>query len=213
MPGTYVDPRQPDQRLLTWYPDNFNAYECDVDTSDDSPVVTCRYGPAMGKQPTPPITPEQFDEACRQDGAARRAGQPGVVWHSGNEFQKTIRLVGDRIEIRYTGVAPGHVVSNEFTVDLERAVLDGVGQQRKVDPSGRLAAVVENDWACQVTIELHDNCVFAQEQEPLVMPSWQWPARRAPPETYDALRRVLTDDLRVTCVAGNQFGYDIVLPT
>ena len=32
------------------------------------------------------------------------------------------------------------------------------------------------------------------------------------PETYDALRRVLTDDLRVTCVAGNEFGYDIVLP-
>jgi hypothetical protein len=23
---------------------------------------------------------------------------------------------------------------------------------------------------------------------------------------------VLTDDLRVTCVAGNEFGYDIVLP-
>ena len=32
------------------------------------------------------------------------------------------------------------------------------------------------------------------------------------PETYDALRRVLTDDLRVTWVAGNEFGYDIVLP-
>ena len=46
-----------------------------------------------------------------------------------DEFQKTIRLVGDRVEIRYAGVAPGHVVSNEFTVDLERAVLDGVGQQ------------------------------------------------------------------------------------
>ena len=52
--------------------DNFNAYDCDVDISDDSPVVTCRYGPAMGKQPTPPVTPEQFDDACRQDGVARR---------------------------------------------------------------------------------------------------------------------------------------------
>jgi hypothetical protein len=211
MPGTYVDPRQPDQRLSTWYPDNFNAYDCDVDTIDDSPVVTCRYGPAMGNQPTLPITPAQFDEACQLDGAARRAGQPGVVWHSGNEFQKTIRLVGDRIEIRYTGVAPGHVVGNEFTVDLERAVLDGVGQQRTVDPSGRLAAV-ESTMGVQVTIELHDNCVFAQEQEPLVTLSGNREAGAAP-ETYDALRRVLTDDLRVTCVAGNQFGYDIVLPT
>ena len=210
LPGTYVDPRQPDQRLLTWYPDNFNAYECDVDTSGDSPVVTCRYGPAMGKQPTPPVTPEQFDDACRQDGVARRAGEPGIVWHGGNEFQKTIRLVGDRIEIRYAGVAPGHVVSNEFTVDLERAVLDGVGQQRKVDPSGRLA-VVENALGVPVAVELRDNCVFAEEQEPLIMPTGAGQPGVAP-ETYDALRRVLTDDLRVTCVAGNEFGYDIVLP-
>jgi hypothetical protein len=156
-------------------------------------------------------SPAQFDEACQQDGAARRAGQPGVVWHSGNEFQKTIRLVGGRIEIRYTGVAPGHVVGNEFTVDLERAVLDGVGQQRTVDPSGRLAAV-ESTMGVQVTIELHDNCVFAQEQEPLVTLSGNGEPGAAA-ETYDALRRVLTDDLRVTCVAGKQFGYDIVLPT
>jgi hypothetical protein len=103
------------------------------------------------------------------------------------------------------------VVGNEFTVDLERAVLDGVGQQRTVDPSGRLAAV-ESTMGEQVTIELHDNCVFAQEQEPLVTLNGNGEPGAAP-ETYDALRRVLTDDLRVTCVAGNQFGYDIVLPT
>ena len=103
------------------------------------------------------------------------------------------------------------MVSNEFTVDLERAVLDGVGQQRKVDPSGRLA-VVENALGVSVAVELHDNCAFAQEQEPLIMPTGAGQPGVAP-ETYDALRRVLTDDLRVTCVAGNEFGYDIVLPT
>jgi hypothetical protein len=206
--GTYTDPRQPDQQLLTWYPDNFNVYDCEAETDNESPVVTCRYGPGTGDQPTLPITPAKFDDACRTDGAARRTGQPGIVWHSGNEFSKTIRLVNDRIEIRYAGVAPGHVVSNEFTVDLERAVLEGVGQRRTADRSGRRTTIV-NEAGVQVAVELRDNCGFASAQQPVSLSN----PDGAAPETYDALRRVLTDDLQVSCVAGGRFGYDIVLPS
>ena len=50
--------------------------------------------------------------------------------HNGDDFAKTISLSGDRIEIRYSGVRPGHIVANEFTVDLERAVLAGVAAAR-----------------------------------------------------------------------------------
>jgi hypothetical protein len=210
LPGTYVDSRQPDQPQLAWYPDNFNAYDCAVDTSGDAPVVTCRYGPPVGDQPTGPITPAQFDAACQVDGAARRAGQPGIVWHSGTEFRKTVRLVDDRIEIRYAGVAPGHAVSNEFTVDLERAVLDGIGQRRTADPSG-VRVTVDSTAGFRVAVELHENCVFAAEQLPLTVPSDNGQPGRS--ESYNALRRVLTEDLRVTCVAGDRFGYDVVLPT
>jgi hypothetical protein len=200
--GTYIDPRFGSQP--GWYPDNFDAYDCDVRSDGAGPIVTCRYGPAQGEQPIYPITADQFDCVCKKDGLARRTGQPGIVWHNGEDFHKTIRLDGTRIEIRYSGVRPGHVVANEFTVDLRRAVLCGVGQRRTTSSSNR-SAMVENDEGLRVSLLLGANCDFAPAQQTVA-------ASGDGATSYDGLHRVLTDDVRLVCAAGGDFGYDIVLP-
>jgi hypothetical protein len=153
--GINRDERTPERDQPCWYPDNFNAYQC---AAVDAPVptVTCQLQPATGSAP---LDPDLFNAACELDGAARRRGEPGIVCHANEPatlISKTFTLQDNVIGVRYDNVPAGHVVTNEFCVDLENSVLCG-NQQRKSVTGG---AVTLTNAGAAVTVTLISGCQF-----------------------------------------------------
>ncbi len=189
----------PDDGIFDWYyPDNFNAY--DVVARDDT-SVTLAYddGAPLDRTPT---TLEELDRRLAEDRASRVAGGPGLVLHDTarfGRFRKTIRLDGDVVRVSYADTRPGHLVANEFCVDLWAAAVRGQRQSARVHGS---TATVTNDAGLAVTVELGAGCAFSA-------------ATRLPsdPPTVETLRlhRVMTDTVEVVGLGGS-FDYAIVLP-
>jgi hypothetical protein len=189
----------PDDPIFDWYyPDNFNAYRV-VGGDDTSVTLAYENGAPLDRTPA---TLEQLDHLLAEDRTSRVAGGPGVVLHDEarfGRFRKTIRLDGAVVRVSYTDTRPGHVVANEFCVDLWAAAVRGQRQAPSV--AGRTARVT-NDAGPSVAVELGAGCDFSAAT--LLPPD---------PPTVESLRlhRVMTDNVEVVG-RGGAFDYAIVLP-
>lgn len=193
--GSYQDQRGKYGPNPTWLPDNFNAYVCHGFLDGAQASVECRY-----EQSSPDQLPENgvlsWDDVvadlCTQDADRLRAGQPGIVWHDSPGFAKTIQLDGRRIHVSYTGTQPGHLVTNEFSVDLLDLLKGGDPQRRTV--RGR-TATIKSATGFRVRVVLGQGCEFTPETR----------LRRGPRS------RVLTEDIRIVATQPD-FDYTIELP-
>lgn len=197
-----------DEEYSWYYPDNFNLYDEIREAADPAgggpggPSVTLEYGD--GDPPaTAPDSLEQLTARLEYDRTEKVAGRRGVVLHDTAAFgriRKTFRLEGRTVHVAYRDVHGGHLVSNEFCVDLWSATMEGRRQTHRV---GARSAEVVNAAQVVVRVELGSGCEFSA-------------ATRAPlhPPTVESLRvhRVLTDDIQVVCPDGGEFDYRIVLP-
>lgn len=189
----------PDDRIFDWYyPDNFNAYRV---VSGDDTSVTLAYEDGAPPEQTP-ATLQELDRRLAEDHASRVAGGPGFVLHDEarfGRFRKTIRLDGTVVRVSYADTRPGHVVANEFCVDLWAAAVRG--QRQAPDVQGRTARVT-NDAGLAVTVELGAGCDFSAAT---LLPS--------DPPTVESLRlhRVMTDNIEIVG-RDSDFAYSIVLP-
>ena len=175
------------------YPDNFNAYDVVETTDGDTPSVTFAYGPGTGEDA--PHDLAGLTDLLDRDRAARLADHPGrgVVLHDQGRFgafRKTIRLVGPAVYVSYTGVAPGHRVSNELCVDLWSSAMRGKRQARTVGPDRDRVRVANG--AVAVEVALGDGCAFADAAIADL---------DAPDPAALRLHRVLTDDVQVVATA------------
>jgi hypothetical protein len=198
--ATYGQAPHGDSDLAWVYPNNFDAYdvvEAGGGTGDGpAPWVTLAYGDGTGE--TAPTTLAALDDMLAADRAARVAGKRGVVLHdtaAHGSFRKTVTLDGRSIRIAYSGVLPGHEVSNELCVDLWASAMGGLRQTRTVTPE---RAEVSNA-GITVTVEPGPGAAFS--------------AATLAGDTTTAealeLHRVLTDDLRIVCAGGGEFTYAI----
>jgi hypothetical protein len=199
--GTFGEPPAGDGDFDWIYPDNFNAFDV-VDAGDGpAPWVTLEYGP--GTPDAVPDTLEALDALLVRDREEKVAVRRGVVLHDTERFgtfRKTIRLEGATLRVDYTGTRPGHVVANEFCVDLWSAAIRGRRQSRTVGPDRRSITLANGPAA--VTVTTGRNCGFT-------------PATLAPPNppTVETLRlrRVLTDALEIVAPDGGDFSYTVAL--
>ena len=206
--GSYTDQRGvPHTPQASWYPDNFNVYDCEIETSRSHLWVACTYQPGRRQPIALPVAEQEFLDLCGADGASRRQADSAneVVWHVGPGFSKRFELRDDVLRVSYLGVPAGHTVSNEFAVDLRDAVLRG-GRQTKSAAPGQLTLHSARNIA--VTVRLGDNCAFVEAATALTAPARPVSAV----VEYGALHRVLTDDLRIVCEDGGDFEYEILLP-
>jgi len=163
--GKHVDPRLGEVDWL--YPDNFNAYPGKVIPSG------VRFVREPAGTPWPEeITDAVFREACRED---------GTTWRDGPGFAKTIRLRRNVITVEYTRTSEGHLVANEFCLDLATRAL-GQGLQEVV--GSRITG--PRDTAVEVACV--QNCSHVE-----------------------TVRRVLTDDVRIRSDADGGFRYTITI--
>jgi hypothetical protein len=199
-----------DDEFSWYYPDNFNLYDEIQDDAENldanggaaGPAVTLEYGDG-DPLATAPDSLDQLASRLDFDRTEKVAGRRGVVLHEVATFgriRKTIRLEGRTVHVTYRNVREGHLVSNEFCVDLWSAVMAG---QRQLHSTNGAAAQVINTARVAVRVELGSGCEFS-------------PATRTPlvPATVESLRvhRVMTDDIQVVCPGGGDFDYRIVLP-
>jgi hypothetical protein len=157
--GTYVDPRRAGPQPL-WYPDNFNAYE----VVPDGTRAGFRYGP--GTAPPATIDLDAFRRLLAADRAARLEGRgEPVVWHdpAAASFEKAVALDGRTLTVSYTGVAPGHLVANEFCVDLWTATMHGAPLTRRLAATAGRLTLADGSGAVGVTVEPRDNCEFSPD--------------------------------------------------
>jgi hypothetical protein len=200
--GTYQDPRD-EEPGAWWYPDNFNVYEDGVIGGDGERSVEFLYRP--GTPPPPAIDLQEFNALLAQDRRARLgSGEPTVVWHDPafGSFRKKVRLDGRTLTVSYSDVRPGHLVANEFCVDLWTAVMEGAQLERAVDVEERRGTVTLHGSRIAVTVEPRDGCEFSEDTK----------ATGDDPDRYLRLHRVLTDRLDVVCPEGGDFSYTITLP-
>jgi hypothetical protein len=193
-------PRQPSPQ--PWlYPDTFNAYE--VQLHQAPPRVRYTYGPPRGMQPKGPIDSRRFAQACRADRLARLNGGRGVVWHTGPPFSKTVTLHGARVDIAYEGAPPGHLVGNEFCVDVHAALTRGAFQQRCSDREGRWFSVAGPDGV-SVTLTTGAGCRLTP---PALVHDLATAQVRGISRDHLRLHRVLTDAVEVQSAGGGGFRY------
>lgn len=202
-PGRYSDQRNPDGENPTWLPDNFNAYACTGRVED--PSSPGAPGPAVVEAAyvTTPVADlpasallsweDEVVGHCERDGDRLRAGQPGVVWHEGAGFTKTISLSGRRLHVVYSGTTVGHEVANEFSVDLLDLLEGGDPQQRLVAPT---TATVTGAGGVAVRVVLGSGCAFTSDTRRVRGPG----------------SRVLTEDIRIRATGSAGFDYTIELP-
>ncbi len=189
----------PDDRIFDWYyPDNFNAYRV-VGGDDTSVTLAYENGAPLDRTPT---TLQELDRRLTEDRESRTAGGPGFVLHDEarfGRFRKTIRLDGHAVRVSYADTRVGHVVANEFCVDLWAAAVRG--QRQGPDVQGRTARVT-NDAGLAVTVELGSGCDFSAAS---LLPS--------DPPTVESLRlhRVMTDNIEIVG-RDRDFDYAILLP-
>jgi hypothetical protein len=185
-PGLHEDVRRPEPR--PWlFPDNFNEYA--TTTTPSSVAFTCQ---DVGNTWPPELNDEVFLRACEQDRIARTTGaEPRVIWRDrGPEFTKTITLDGNRIGVTYTGTATGHLVSNEFCLDLRSQAMARGTQSR--EDLGTTGAVLTGPRGTTVTVRA-DGCALV------------------PDDPRDPLSRVLTDDVRLRANSAGGFRYTITV--
>jgi hypothetical protein len=192
--GSYFDQRNLTGPNPTWLPDNFNSYDCTARIRRGRACVECRYEQTLDQRPGNDILAwDDVAVQCAEDGRRLRAGQPGIVWHDSPAFRKTIELDGRRLRIRYDDTQPGHLVANEFSVDLADLLEGGERQQRAVR---RRTATVTSATGLTVTVKLGRGCDFTEATE-----------RRRGPDT-----RVLTEDIQIVATGTGGFDYSIELP-
>jgi hypothetical protein len=183
------------------FPDNFNAYDCDVGSVAGG--VVCSYPP--GLLPNGAVSAEELRDLLVRDGEARRAGTDAtVLWHPATPFRKTFTLTGTTLRVSYAGTRAGHLVDNEFCVDLFAGVHDGRLLTRRVDDGtvtiampGQGAVTLHDLSGCEVTAESALTTVDQAEA-----------AGRVP--EFLSLHRVLTDAVQVRATT-DDFSYAIDL--
>jgi hypothetical protein len=201
-------PRQPSPQ--TWlFPDTFAEYDTQVDTEHGA--VTYGY-PQDRAEPAPvPLTDAAFADACRRDRAVRAAGGPGLFWRPESApaapFRKRIRLAGRRLEVRYEGAPAGHVVGNEFSLDVRAALATGDFQERKVDPGGG-SWTLEGPGDSRVSVSVDSGCAFGATA---MLADLDEASARGMAGDYLRLHRVLTDAVEIVCPAGGDFEYHVDL--
>jgi hypothetical protein len=154
-------PGLPDRPAMTdverTFPDNFNAYDCD--TAAVAGAVVCTYTPK--DPPAADLDAAALRSLLEQDGRARRDGVGcPVVWHALITFVKTFTLRGSTLEVSYTGVPVGHLVDNEFCVDLFAGAQRRALLTREVDRAtgtaviampGEGAVMLRTGSGCEIT--------------------------------------------------------------
>ncbi|HEY6796141.1 MAG TPA: hypothetical protein VI248_15810 [Kineosporiaceae bacterium] len=213
--GTLGESPRDDSLTQWYYPDNFNCYVVqDLAPTATGPSVTLLYGSSTPDVEAP-VTLKELAELLTRDleerlnGRAGVGGVPGVVLHDLERFgafQKTITLEGRTVVVRYRNTKPGHLVANEFCVDLWASAMRGRRQTRylRVDPAtGSAVADVVNEAGLTVSLTLGKGCTFS-------------PATTAPldPPTQESLRlhRVMTDTVEVVATGAEGFDFQITLP-
>ncbi|MFD1529095.1 hypothetical protein [Pseudonocardia aurantiaca] len=199
-------PRQPSPR--EWlYPDTFNEYVAAPDPAE--PCVRYTYGPAVGPQPAGPVDDETFARACALDRAGKAAPVPGaatgVVWHEGPSFTKSFRLDGARLEVRYEDAPAGHLVGNEFCLDVRAALTTGAFQQRTSDPDWS-AFRLTGPGGLHVTLTPGEGCRLTA---PAFVHDVAGAAAQGIAEDWLRLHRVLTDAVELACPDGGAFAYTV----
>jgi hypothetical protein len=196
----------PDDTIFDWYyPDNFNAYRVAPESggTGGDPSVTLLYADGAPPSETPD-TLQDLHARLVADREAKVAGAEGLVLHdvaTFGRFSKTIRLTGKRVHVAYTGTRPGHVVTNEFCVDLYAATMRGVRQERVVAADRRTVRLAGGPLGLDLTVGA--GCAFSAASLASLDP---------PDAAALRLRRVLTDTLEVVAPDGGAFDYMITLP-
>lgn len=196
---------------LGWLPDLFNRYACSVDRTAATPEIVCRY------ESDPPDVPfrleawEDVEDLLAEDGRALREGRPGVVRHPFEPFEKRIRLEGCDVVVSYSGVQPGHLVSNELSPDL-LSLLRG-GPMPHVVLAGDGRSVRLGDDSSAVTVRLGDNCRFASSAGPSAGRGGpaELPGERFCWDDHGRTARIMSQDLRIVCPDGGSFSYRVEL--
>jgi hypothetical protein len=189
--GQFFDQRN-DRLQQTWLPDSFNAYACrPVTDPEGRPSLRCSYRAGSS---TPVPDPEvqcwgQVEKLFAEDLRLVARGGRGIVWHDFPPFHKTIRLEGSTVKIDYGGTGPGHLVSNEITLDLLDMLQGGEGQEYLPPRYTHQASVRRGDL--EAVVRLRSGCVFA-------------PATR-----NTGGKRVLTHDLQVCATGEGGFSYEV----
>jgi hypothetical protein len=168
-------------------PDNFNAYTCTADPASNTIWCVHKGGNAPDE-----VTEEEFITLLKADGAARRAGAEGTVWHADVEFAKTFQLKGTTLDVAYTGVASGHLVDNEFCVDLYSGVRDGHVLTRHHDEKERSMTLAMPGGGAAV--RLGRGCVFTDASQAETLAEAARDGRTA---EFLTLHRVLTDAIQL----------------
>ncbi|GGQ60457.1 polysaccharide deacetylase family protein [Couchioplanes azureus] len=210
--GTYRDPRRPDASQLWLYPNLFDEYRCETGAD-----VCFTY--QRGTEDPPPhgsLDRDVLQALCERDRSARQPGATAtpVIWHHAASvgFTKRISLTGRTVTVRYTGVRPGHVTSNEFCVDLLQAVTSARFQDKTASADGT-AVTLRSPSGVALAVATGDNCRFTAEG----LLSWDEVRSAGQADAmvgYRRLHRVLTDNLEMVCDKGGDFDYRIdLLPT
>jgi hypothetical protein len=128
-----------------------------------------------------------------------------VVWHEGPSFTKSFRLDGARLEVRYEDAPAGHLVGNEFCLDVRAALTTGAFQQRARDPDWS-AFRLTGPGGLHVTLTPGDGCRLTA---PAFVHDIAGAAAQGIAEDWLRLHRVLTDAVELACPDGGAFAYTV----
>jgi hypothetical protein len=149
-----------------------------------------------------------FHAACVADRAGKAAPQAGaatgVVWHDGPAFSKTIRLDGSRLDIHYQQAPAGHVVANEFCLDV-RAAMTGSEFQGRSNPDDRSVRLT-GPGGVHVTVTAGSGCELTRSAQ---LPDLEAAEAAGISAQWLRYHRVLTDAVPITSPAGGDFRYTV----
>jgi hypothetical protein len=178
------------------YPDNFNVYEDGGIGGDGGRSVRFRY---RNRKPHPSFMDmANLTGYLEQDRRARQgSGEPAVCWGDpALDFGKTVTLDGRTLTVSYSGAPSGHLVANEFCVDLWAGMMEGAQLRRDIAAGAGSVSLDRHT----VTVRPGPGCRFSDDTT-TVDPSGRPPGKR-----------VLTDRLDIVCPTGGDFSYTITLP-
>ncbi len=176
------------KELDCYFPDNFNAYEYSIQKPN---IVMWAYSKTT--EPPKPFNLDLFYKLLEQDRIEKERGQRGVVFHPLQNFKKKILLEDRTLFIDYFDTSPGHIVANEFTMDLFRGIMYGERNVRKVPNENTIE--LSNTNGLKVTITLISNCQFNKDT--------------LQGDKNLRLHRVLTDCIEIENPKGGNFSYRI----
>lgn len=165
--GQTFDPRPPKSGggvISCYYPDNFNCYDYEITDLNEikfyyklkTPFNFTYYNDDTFYKDL--VTDRQLImEHFNVHGNTKVA--PGIVYHKGAEFTKTISINGNKINIVYHSVESDHLVANEFCCNLYESVTTGERPTMTIDQDTCLFSIGENKY-CKII--LGDNCSFTE---------------------------------------------------